>query len=64
MVMTVTGVHTPTGSLTDFNSSTEAKGAGAPWMVSALTSVGRSVQNGHLVLHRDACLKCFLSLEM
>lgn len=46
-------VHTPTGSLSDFSSNKEAKGAVASWMVSALTSVGCSIQDGHLILHRD-----------
>lgn len=35
------------------SSNKKAKGAVASWMVSALTSVGSSVQNGHLILRRD-----------
>lgn len=58
--MAVAWVHTPTGSPSDFNSNKEAKGAVASWMVWALTLVGSSVQNGHLI----SCLECFLSLEL
>lgn len=32
----------------------EAKGAVAPWMVSTLTLPGSSLQNEHLILHRDS----------